>query len=522
MIFFVQLLAFHIVHGNFALGTLYKSTASCFGVTSPASNFMSSSCPPGEVIAIKTFTVAYKAAALNCTLDSVRIQNQFQLCCSNITEQDCQMSYNIHPNNAVQYIEKCNGRRSCNVMATVVLPQDCIGVPDHYPNYMHINYYCIPETGILSSMSGTITSTSLGQHVYLQSPGFNNGQKIPSGKTLTCSVHTCDMGSKLSITLRQIVMENKWGQCQQRLIVRRPDGIIIGIWNCQNNTASPKTLQTSEQYLIIQLENSLTSDLGSFWLGFAGSSPDGRVTVSCPPETNPCAGASSTIYSTSTAMTTTTKATRTMDSTSTPMTPTTTTTTTTRTTTDSTSTPMTTTTSAATTTDLTSTLLTTNTTATTTDSISTQMVTSSTTTTTTTTTATTSISTTAGQSSTSNITEENTTSIINVETLSNSKTTLGSTLLDTSTTPKHKKGLTNASIGIVVGGIVGFGLIAFILSIVFIRRRINNGKAHRTANPLPSYPRAVPIWNPNETTNPGYAPSSSSYEVFVRIAEGAS
>ncbi|WAR25711.1 hypothetical protein MAR_011415 [Mya arenaria] len=215
MIFFVQLLAFHIVHGTFALGTLYKSTASCFGVISPASNSMSSSCPPGEVIAIKTFTVAYKAAALNCTLDSVRIQNQFQLCCSNITEQDCQMSYNIHPNNAVQYIEKCNGRRSCNVMATVVLPQDCIGVPDHYPNYMHINYYCIPETGILSSMSGTITSTSLGQHVYLQSPGFNNSQKIPSGKTLTCSVHTCDMGSKLSITLRQIVMENNYDDHHQ-------------------------------------------------------------------------------------------------------------------------------------------------------------------------------------------------------------------------------------------------------------------------------------------------------------------
>ncbi|WAR25619.1 hypothetical protein MAR_011323 [Mya arenaria] len=249
--------------GTFALGTLYKSTSSCYGVTSPVSNFMSSSCPPGEVIAIKAFTVAYKATAPNCTLDSVRNQDQFQLCCSSIEEHDCQMSYNIHPNNAVQYIDQCNGKSSCKVKATVVLLQYCIGVPDHYPNYMHINYYCIPETSIFSK------ATSLEQSVYLQSPGFNNGQKIPSKKNLTCSVHTCDIDSTLSIAIYQIVMENKWGQCQQKLIIRRPNRTNIGIWNCQNNTASPKTLKTSDQYLIIQLENSLTFDLGSFWLGFA-------------------------------------------------------------------------------------------------------------------------------------------------------------------------------------------------------------------------------------------------------------
>ncbi|WAR25622.1 hypothetical protein MAR_011326, partial [Mya arenaria] len=92
---------------------------------------------------------------------------------------------------------------------------------------------------------------------------------IPSKETLSCSVHTCDIGTTLSITLWQIVLEKKWGQCEQRLTVRRHDSSIIYDWQCQNNTATPQLLNTTEQYLIIRLENNLTSNLGSFWLGFA-------------------------------------------------------------------------------------------------------------------------------------------------------------------------------------------------------------------------------------------------------------
>ncbi|XP_052778949.1 uncharacterized protein LOC128216427 isoform X2 [Mya arenaria] len=412
MIFFVQLLAFYIVHGTFALGTLYKSTASCYGVISPASNFMFSTCPPGEVIAIKDITVAYKAAALNCTFDNV--QDQFQLCCSNITEQDCQMSYNFHPNNAVQYIEKCNGRSSCNVMATVVLLQDCSGVPDHYPNYMHINYYCIPETSILSIMSGTITSSSLGQSVYLQSPGFNNGQKIPSKETLSCSVHTCDMDSTLSIAIYQIVMENKWAQCEQRLLVKRSDGSIIYEWQCKDNNAMPEILQTLEQNLTIHLENTLPKDLGSFWLGFAGSSPDSRVTVSCTSETKQCPDLSTTTLQ-------------------------------------------------------------------------------------------------------STIVDTKTLESTTVET-----TTLESTTVET---PGSPKGLQKEDIVIAVGGVAGFGLIAFMLSIVFIRRRINKRKAHQNADPETTAQTAYRMHLPtiDETfgrMNPIYDSvcSNSTYGFLGRIA----
>ncbi|WAR25681.1 hypothetical protein MAR_011385, partial [Mya arenaria] len=165
----------------------------------------------------------------------------------------------------------------------------------------------------------------------------------------------------------------RWRQCEQRLIVKRSDGSIIYEWQCQDNTATPEILQTSERNLTIHLENTLPDDLGSFWLGFAGSSPDSRVTVSCTsPETKPCTDLSTTILE-------------------------------------------------------------------------------------------------------STIVETTTLAATTVE-----RTTLESTTVET---PGSSKRLQNEEIGIIVGGVAGFGLIALILSIVFIRRRINKRKANQNADP---------------------------------------
>ncbi|XP_052778466.1 uncharacterized protein LOC128215902 [Mya arenaria] len=146
----------------FAVGTLKHSTSSCFGANA---NPMISSCTRGTVIVIQSFAIAYKAASLNCTVDNVIDQDQFQLCCLSIENEDCQMTYNIKPNDAVEYIEKCNGKPSCDVMATNVLPQGCINVPEFYPNYMHINYYCIPAQGSQFISKVPVSITSRRSHV---------------------------------------------------------------------------------------------------------------------------------------------------------------------------------------------------------------------------------------------------------------------------------------------------------------------------------------------------------------------
>ncbi|WAR25620.1 hypothetical protein MAR_011324, partial [Mya arenaria] len=72
-----------------------------------------------------------------------------------------------------------------------------------------------------------------------------------------------------------------------------------------------------------------------------------------------------------------------------------------------------------------------------------------------------------------------------VETTTLAATTVERTTLESTTveTPGSSKRLQNEEIGIIVGGVAGFGLIALILSIVFIRRRINKRKANQNADP---------------------------------------
>lgn len=135
---------------SISLGTLMKSTSSCFQLSTVITNFskeMNASCLNGQVISIESSTTSAHPISDSCTKEVIATSNDtYQKCCQT-TSDECIYDFHFNPLNTLQTPNQlCNGKQTCSLpVYNVDLNQHCNGadLPASGTHYMHLNYYCI-------------------------------------------------------------------------------------------------------------------------------------------------------------------------------------------------------------------------------------------------------------------------------------------------------------------------------------------------------------------------------------------
>ncbi|XP_052807781.1 mucin-5AC-like [Mya arenaria] len=302
--------------------TTGRSSSSCAYILTPA-DYMNATCPINDVIALKSFRVAAKPKEANCT--EATVATLFAECCSSIdSNNDCSFDYTFDAYNL--YTPACNGNNNCLRQSQVIDFYTSGCNQTHYErfsgNYMHMDFFCIAGPRILEMPSScsatTLDTSSAGETLYIQSPGFSS-TGIPSSLAgCTCSVETDSCSSNIDIYTVQIILypkkdnNNTCTEQKQSLSIISSGGTAFE-WDCIDSTVNIGSQTASGNYLVLNLTNAHNVDQGSFWLGFKASDGMGNVSINCPAKEQVNCADTTTSSTTLTTETTSTTSTQTTD-----------------------------------------------------------------------------------------------------------------------------------------------------------------------------------------------------------------
>ncbi|XP_052800673.1 uncharacterized protein LOC128231660 isoform X2 [Mya arenaria] len=153
------------------------------------------------------------------------------------------------------------------------------------------------ESLSLPDSTGSLTTPSPGNDIYLQSPGFSsNNQRIPYMADSECSIQTDNCSSGIYVYILHLVLEDsnteQWDNipCNQTLKIETSRGDVLKEWTCADNTNLKKEpLTINANYILLKLDNNYTSPSvwdqsrgGAYWLGFKSLVTTGNIRIDCP------------------------------------------------------------------------------------------------------------------------------------------------------------------------------------------------------------------------------------------------
>ncbi|WAR03881.1 hypothetical protein MAR_010439 [Mya arenaria] len=255
----------------FANLQIKESSASCFGLENDHTRWMRSTCSSQDlVILIESFTVVFHPVVMNCTNNTVIFEEYWQSCClkeSVNSSRDCTVTHQFDTKYSVANYQTCNGHSSCNVMVPQVL------VPSSKCPYDKYEPKPLPDS------TGSLTTPSPGNDIYLQSPGFSsNNQRIPYMADSECSIQTDNCSSGIYVYILHLVLEDsnteQWDNipCNQTLKIETSRGDVLKEWTCADNTNLKKEpLTINANYILLKLDNNYTTLVTT-----------GNIRIDCP------------------------------------------------------------------------------------------------------------------------------------------------------------------------------------------------------------------------------------------------
>ncbi|KAL4232458.1 hypothetical protein ACF0H5_007151 [Mactra antiquata] len=262
--------------------TLLDSTSGCHGIAREETQ-VNATCPAGSVVAINDVTVGAKPTELDCPL-YWNANYSYADCCTR-NENDC--TFPFYENN--QYHELCNGDLDCLFTTQFqTIEESCDtfagtfgAVNGTYSNYLYLDYYCVPDDNIVdmcTSTSMTVDSDTM----YLWSKDLPTTAIVTSDTTCDCSIEVDNCDSNIEVyTLYRQLTGNSDGTCNQNVTIYDSNSDTTLTWNCGDNNLDFSVDTISSTYITVQLDNTLNTTGGRFWLGFRASM-ESNITINCP------------------------------------------------------------------------------------------------------------------------------------------------------------------------------------------------------------------------------------------------